>query len=215
MRFIVAPTDFLLDPSWTATYLGPGETMASSDIFMGAGVAFAGNTSPQATTQMRVFAQGAAAGAPLNGANAFSGGTVGWNFFMMAGDPYRSGLAAVQDQATGRVAGYRVCGGGAAFEKLWENDDVTSSAGMALNSRAGHLYTDDRRCSKRTCRLFLVVVDLRTGRELARVRVKGTRPSMGQTFVGRDAVYYVAPQTGRLHGYVTRVTAAPLERPAA
>ena len=112
MRFIVAPTDFLLDPSWTATYLGPGETMASSDIFMGAGVAFAGNTSPQATTQMRVFAQGAAAGAPLNGANAFSGGTVGWNFFMMAGDPYRSGLAAVQDQATGRVAGYRVCGAG-------------------------------------------------------------------------------------------------------
>ena len=38
---------------------------------------------------------------------------------------------------------------------------------------------------------------------------------MGQTFVGRDAVYYVAPQTGRLHGYVTRVTAAPLEGPAA
>jgi hypothetical protein len=69
---------------------------------------------------------------------------------------------------------------------------------MAVNYTAGHLYTDDRRCSRRTCRLYLVVLDLRTGRELARVRVKGTRPS-----------------TGRRHGYVTRVTAAPPERPLA
>ena len=97
MRFIVAPTDFLLDPSWTATYLGPGETMASSDIFMGKGVLFASNTSPQATTPMRVFAQGAGSGAPLRDVTAFRGDQVGWNFFMMAGDPYRSGLAAVQD----------------------------------------------------------------------------------------------------------------------
>jgi hypothetical protein len=189
--------------------------MASSDVFMGAGVVFAGNTSPQATTPMRVFAQGAVAGAPLSSADAFSGDRVGWNFFMMAGDPYRSGIAAVQDQATGRVAGYRVCAGGAAFRKRWQNGRITSSAGMAVNYTAGHLYTDDRRCSRRTCRLYLVVLDLRTGRELARVRVKGTRPSMGQIFVGRRAVYYVAPQTGRRHGYVTRVTAAPPERPLA
>ena len=80
---------------------------------------------------------------------------------------------------------------------------------MAVNYRAGHLYTDDRRCSpKRTCRLYLVVVDLSSGRELARVRVKGTKPSMGQIFIGRDAVYYVATQTGDRRGYVTRVTAA-------
>jgi hypothetical protein len=128
---------------------------------------------------------------------------------MMAGDPYTSGIAAVQDQATGRVAGYMACGGGVSFDKLWQNDDITSSAGMAVNYRAGHLYTDDRRCpSRRRCRLSLVVLDLRTGRELARVRVKGTKPSVGQIFVGRDAVYYVAPQTGTTHGYVTRVTAA-------
>jgi hypothetical protein len=44
--------------------------------------------------------------------------------------------------------------------------------------------------------------------ELARVRVKGTRPSVGQIFIGRGAVYYVAAQTGRRSGYVTRVTAA-------
>jgi hypothetical protein len=58
------------------------------------------------------------------------------------------------------------------------------------------------------CRLSLVVLDLGTGRELARVRVKGTKPSVGQSFVGCDAVSYVAPRTGTTHGYVTRVTAA-------
>jgi hypothetical protein len=207
LRFVVTETGFTLDAGWTAAYLGPGDTQASSDIFMGRGVLFAGNTSPQATTPMRVFAQGAAPGAPLRDAPAFSGDRVGWNFFMMAGDPYRTGIAAVQDQASGRVAGYRACGGGTSFKKLWENDDITTSAGMAVNSRAGHLYTDDRICTRRRCRLFLVVLDLRSGRELARARVKGTRPSMGQIFIGRDAVYYVAAQTGRRHGYVTRVTA--------
>lgn len=79
---------------------------------------------------------------------------------------------------------------------------------MAINHAAGHLYTDDRRCDrKRACRLLLVTLDLRTGRELARVRVRGNRPSMGQIFIGRDAVYYVPTQTARPHGYITRVTA--------
>src|SRR5262249_42625696 len=142
-------------------------------------------------------------------AQAFRSDEDGGNFFMMVGDPYRSGIAAVQDQASGHVAGYRACDGGVSFAKLWENDHIVSSAGMALNYRAGQLYTDDRRCSpNRTCRLYLVVLDLRSGRELARVRVKGTKPSMGQIFIGRDAVYYVATQTGDRNGYVTRVTAA-------
>jgi hypothetical protein len=210
LRFALGPTTFTLDGAWTATYLDPssGDTMASSDVYMGRGVLFANNTSPQATTPMRVFAQGATVGAPLGTFTAFTGNQVGWNFFMMAGDPYRSGVAVVQDQATGRLSGYRACGGGVSFQKLWENDDIRSSAGMAVNYRAGHLYTDDHQCSGRVCQLYLVVLDLRTGRQLARVKVKGTEPSMGQIFVSRGAVYYVAPETGKRHGYVTRVTAA-------
>jgi len=181
VRFLITPTSFELDDSWTATYLEPssGDTMASSDVYVGDGVVFASNTSPQATTPMKVFSQGDSAGESLASVNAFSGVETGWNFFMMAGDPYESGVVAVQDQATGRVAGYMVCDGGTSVEKLWENDDITSSARMAVNYRAGHLYTDDRTCSSNhTCRLDLVVLDLRTGDELARVRVRGSRPSM-------------------------------------
>jgi hypothetical protein len=72
------------------------------------------------------------------------------------------------------------------------------------------LYTDDRRCLPLLgCRLFLVLLDLRTGDELGRIRVKGTKPPIGQIFIGSDgAVYYPATDTGEANGYLTRVTAA-------
>jgi hypothetical protein len=209
VRFRIQPAAFTLDDSWTQGYIMPHDTQASSDVFMGQGVVFATNTSPTATTPTHVFAQSAVAGTPAQRVKAFSGDEIGWNFFMMVGDPYRSGIAAVGEQSTGRVAGYLVCGGGVSVKKLWENDKIHSSAGMAVNYRAGQLYTDDRTCdSKRRCKLFLVVLDLHTGHELARVKVRGTEPSMGQIFIGRNAVYYIAAQTGRSHGYITRVTAA-------
>ena len=55
VRFLITPTSFELDDSWTATYLEPssGDTMASSDVYVGDGVVFASNTSPQATTPMK------------------------------------------------------------------------------------------------------------------------------------------------------------------
>ena len=81
---------------------------------------------------------------------------------------------------------------------------------MAIDYKTGQLYTDDRRCNPRgRCRLFLVVLDLRSGREITRVRVKGTKPSIGQIFIGPHAVYYVATDTNDPNGYVTRVTAVP------
>ena len=208
VRFKVDGSSFVLDESWTSTYFQRGDTQASSDLFMGKGVVFANNTSPTTRTPARLFAKGMADGSELRDVPAFKGRhRVGWNFFMVAGDPYSSGMVAVGDQATGRVAGFRACGGGLSVRKRWENDKIKSAAGMAINYKAGHLYTDDRRCNKRRCRLFLVVLDLRTGKELARVRVRGTKPTMGQIFIGRNAVYYIATQTGARHGYITRIRA--------
>ena len=63
------------------------------------------------------------------------------------------------------------------------------------------MYDPDR------CRLFLVVLNLRTGRELARVAVAGAKPSIGQIFIGPNAVYYVATDTNDPNGYVARVIA--------
>ena len=213
VRFTIAGSKFLPDSSWTAEYLGRGDTQASSDVYMGNGVLFANNTSPQARTPARVFAKGAEQNSELRSYQAFAGRRPGWNFFMMVGDPYRTGIAAVGDQATGRVSGFLACDGGSAAQKLWENDAIQSSAGMAINYEAGQLYTDDRDCNRKgRCRLYLVVLDLRSGSELARVRVRGTKPSMSQIFIGRDAVYYLATQTGNRNGYLTRVTAVERRR---
>lgn len=210
-RFVIEDDGFRLDQGWTRTYLHPGTgaTAGSSDVFMGDGVVFASNTEPQATSPMDVFSQRVDGEAPLAATRAFSGDEAGWNFFMMAGDPYESGIAVVGDEQTGRVSGFRVCDGGGQVEKLWQSSEIKGSAGMAINHEAGHVYTDDRTCVSRRCRLYLVVLDLRTGEELARTRVAGTKPSIGQIFIGPDAVYHVATDTREGRGHVTRVTALP------
>ena len=208
VRFLLEPTAFTLDSAWSTTYLIPnsGVTTASSDVFVGAGVVFANNTDLTATAPMSVFAQGAADGSQLQSTQAFTSTGPAWNFFMMAADPYKSGVAAMLDQNSGHVSGFSTCAGGKSIEKLWENDSIKASAGVAINYKAGQLYTDDRTCKGKKCKLYLVVLDLRTGRELARTAVAGTKPSMGQIFIGPDAVYYVASDTRDAHGYVTRVT---------
>lgn len=207
VRFRLEPKKFVYDRNWSQTYLTSGSTTASSDVYMGDGVVFSNNTDPTATTPMRVFAEDTA-GSKLQTTQAFASDRLSWNFFMMAGDPYKSGIVAVGDQLSGHIAGYLACAGGRTVQKLWENDSLKTTAGMAIDYKNHQLYVDDRRCmSRNRCRLFLVVLDLRTGRELARVRVKGTKPSIGQIFIGPDAVYYTATDTNDPNGYVTRVTA--------
>ena len=74
--------------------------------------------------------------------------------------------------------------------KLWENDSGKASAGMAINYRAGQLDVDDRHCTRSGwCRLFLVVLTLRTGCEY----------------------YYTATDTDEPRGY-GRVTAGGSNR---
>ena len=209
VRFRLEPAKFVYDASFSQTYLTPGSTTASSDVYMGDGVVFSNNTDPTASTPMRVFAQDTA-GSKLASTQAFTSDSPSWNFFMMAGDPYKSGIVAVGDQLSGHIAGYMACAGGRTVQKLWENDSLKTSAGMAIDYQDHQLYVDDRRCtSSGRCQLFLVVLDLRTGRELARVRVAGTKPSIGQIFIGPGAVYYIATDTNDPAGYITRVTATP------
>src|SRR5258705_396434 len=88
------------------------------------------------------------------------------------------------------------------------NHSLKVSAGVAIAYDRGQLYVDDRRCQPNgDCQLFLVVLDLQTGDEIARTPVKGVKPSIGQIFIGPDnAVYYPATDTGNAIGYVNRIT---------
>jgi hypothetical protein len=55
------------------------------------------------------------------------------------------------------------------------------------------------------CKLFLVV--RHTGKMIARVPVSGVKPSIGQIFIGPDAVYYPATDAGSVKGYLNRISA--------
>ena len=210
-RILLTPTSFVFDDAYSQQYLFPntGTTEGSSDVFMGQGIVFANNTDPSATAPMSVFAQGAYDGAQLQGQPAFNGTGAGWNFFMVAGDPFASGIVAVENQVSGHIAGFTACNGGTSLQKLWENDSIDGSAGMAINYASGQLYADDHQCTPSgTCKLFFVVLDLHTGKEIARTAVAGSEPSIGQIFIGpNNAVLYLATDTNNPNGYITRVTA--------
>jgi hypothetical protein len=210
-RFLIGKHSFTLDSAFSQQYLFPstGNTEGTSDIYMGRGVVFTNNTDPTATSPISIFAQGANDGSQLQSQLAFNGSDAGWNFFMASGDPYKTGLLAVQNQADGHVSGFRACGGGVATKKLWENDSIADSAGLAIDDANGQLYADDHHCtSTGKCTLSLVVLDLRTGKEIGRTRVAGDEPSMGQIFIGpHNRVFYLASDTDKPNGYITRVTA--------
>jgi hypothetical protein len=209
LRFRLDPNNFVPDAHYTEPYLEPndGSSPGSSDVFMGEGIEFANNTEPQAITSMHLFGE-TASGSSLSDVPAFTSRKTGWNFFMVAGDPFKSGIVVVEDQLHGQVSGFIACAGGRSVEKLWENDSLKVSAGAAIAYDRGQLYVDDRRCGpNRECELFLVVLDLRSGEEIARVPVKGVKPSIGQIFIGPHAVYFPATDAGRSHGYLNRITA--------
>jgi hypothetical protein len=211
MRFELTPTAFTLDTSWTAPYRaeGPGSSDASSDVYLGRGVVFADNTIFTATTPMRLFAHPVVGGG-LTSTQAFASDAAGWDFYMVLGDPFKSGVVVVEDELNGQIAAYRACGGGTAVQKMWETNAYRVTAGAAIAWDRGHLYVDDRRCTTPTdCELSLVVLDLETGRELARTRVAGTEPSIGQIFIGtQDDVYFPTTDANKANGYLNRVSVA-------
>ena len=210
LRFRLEPNAFVPDDAYTQAYRqsNDGTSPGSSDVFMGKGVVCANNTEPQATTPMHLFGE-TASGSPLSDVQAFTSSKAGWSFFMVAGDPFKSGIVVVEDQLNGHLSGFIACGDGRTYEKVWENDSLKVSAGVAIAYDRGQLYTDDRQCDTNgNCRLFLVVLDLATGKEIVRTRIQGTKPSIGQIFIGPDnAVYYPATDTGNIHGYVNRISA--------
>ena len=214
LRFEVTDDGFELDEAWTASYRSSDDStssQASSPVYMGGSdaVVFANNTLPfGVTTPMLLFSQvtnsdpdGALAGDQL-----FEESTRQVNFFMVAGDPFKSNVVVQGDQVSGYLAGWRL-GDDGELTRLWNSADYKNHAGLAIAYEQGHLYTDDRRCddSGENCTTYVVVLDLETGEHIAEVEVAGSVPTSAQMFVGEDAVYYIASEVGSDEGFVTRV----------
>lgn len=215
VRFEVTDSGFTLDDSWTAQFLSPdqkGASQASSPVYLDQSnaVVFANNTLPfKVTTPMQIYSQATNASPPagqLPSQDAFAESNRQINFFMVAADAFESDIVAVSDQVHGYVAGWQVDEEGG-LTRLWSSDEYRSSAGLAIAYDKGHLYVDDRRCdsSGEDCELWLVVLDLKTGEQLAEVQVKGSSPSVAQMFVSADSVYLIASEIGQEQAYVNRV----------
>jgi hypothetical protein len=140
--------------------------------------------------------------------NATSTDAAGGSFPPPPADPFETSVVVVADAVNGRLAAWQIANDGT-LEQIWVTDRYAVSAGAAIVSDQKRLYTDDRECNTdgSECTLYLVVVDLMTGDETARVQVAGSQPTIGRIFIGTDAVYYIATQGESGNGYITKVTA--------
>ncbi|MBC8091505.1 MAG: hypothetical protein H7Y15_06110 [Pseudonocardia sp.] len=207
LRFVISGTGFRLDEAWTRTYRdeGDGSTQASSPMLLGGldRLVFANNTAPGATVPIQLFTQGTRQpeGEPLSPTPAFAGGSAGFNFFMVAGDPFRSGTVVYYDPINDQVSAHRLTPEGD-LEPLWQRDSYKVSASPALVPDRDLLYIDDYRDG----RDHLVVLRLSTGEELAVVELDATLPTIGTIFPGTaDDVYLLSTETGGRPGLVNRV----------
>lgn len=200
-RYRISGGRFVPDPAWKATYRIPGSTQASSPVLFGDHIAFSDNTAPVAETEIQLFTQPVSQSpGTLAPQPAFRECTPGINFFMIGGDPFLTRRVIVFDPINGYVATHQLTESGQ-LERCWERH-YKASASPALVPDRGHLYIDDYRDG----RDHLVVLELATGKELARVVLPATEPTVGCIFVGmNDDVYILSTETGGQTGFLSRV----------
>ena len=215
LRFRVTDDGFIPDPAWSAPYrmpkdgTQPGVAMTPTGnhrtvVFPNNNTVLVGVRSPlevlwQSTTDNP---------ASVFSVNATMTDLPGGSFAPPPVDPFLNSIVIAADAVNGGSAAWRITADGT-LQNLWTTDAYAISVGAAIVANQHRLYTDDRQCDAQgtNCTLYLVIADLLTGAEIARVEVAGSQPSIGRIFVSANAVYYIATQGEGGPGYVTQVTA--------
>lgn len=216
LRFFADDDDFVPDADWSKTYRsdGDGTTPGVGMVYMGTAntVVFPNNNTVLigVTEPLSLGLQSTIDDEALpRSVNATGTSAPGGSFTMLAGNPVLDGIIVAQDSVNGRLAAWRI-GEEGSFDLLWVTDRYRVSIGSAVVVDSERLYVDDRVCAneeeQRNCRLFLVMLDLETGKEIARTRVAGTEPSLSHIVVGDKEVYYIASEARGKNGFVTRIT---------
>lgn len=208
MRYQITDAGFTLDDAWTRKYIIPGSTVASSPLLYGriGQVAFADNTDPGATNPIHLFVQPVdldelPPARSLTPTPAFDDRVAGYNFFMIAGDPFSSQILVYYDPINRLLAAHRVQRDGG-LQMLWEHDGYAASASPALVPDRDLLYIDDWRDGHD----HLVVLCLSTGAELASVPLQAKQPTIGTIFVGmNDDVFIVSSEASGTGGLISRI----------
>jgi hypothetical protein len=209
LRFRITDAGFVQDDAWTRTYRtqGDGTTQASSPLLFGkiGQIVFANNTAPGVTTPISLYDQPvevAALPATLEGINAFDSGLPGFNFFMVAGDPFERQILAYYDPINNLVGAHVVmCDG--TLQRLWERNNVYKvSASPAVVPDRDLLYIDNYQDGADS----LVVLRLSTGEELATVPLSANLPTIGTIFLGmNEDIYILSSEAGSHNGLISRI----------
>jgi hypothetical protein len=205
-RFEITDAGFVLDDAWTRNYRIPGSTQASSPLLFGqiGQVAFADNTAQGATTPIQLYTQAVDSNALPNdliGTWAFNKRMPGYNFFMVAGDPFVKQLLVYYDPINNLLAAHRVTADGS-LEQVWEHNIYKISASPAIVPDRDLLYIDDYQDGKD----HLVILRLSTGLRLASIELAATLPTIGTIFPGmNNDVFILSSEAGGNAGVVSRV----------
>jgi hypothetical protein len=209
LRFKIADDGFLLDQAWTRGYRteGDGTTQASSPLLFGkiGQVVFANNTAPGVTTPISLFDQpvdGDDLPVQLEAINAFDSDLPGFNFFMVAGDPFETQILVYYDPINNFLGAHTVMSDGT-LQRLWERDGVYKvSASPAIVPDRDLLYIDNYQNGSDS----LVVLRLSTGDELATVPLSASLPTIGTIFLGmNEDVYILSSEAGGDNGLISRI----------
>lgn len=209
LRFKITDTGFLLDQEWTRGYRteDDGTTQASSPLLFGeiGQVVFADNTAPGATTPINLYDQPVNVNdlpVRLEGVNAFDSDLPGFNFFMVAGDPFETQTLVYYDPINNFLGAHTVLPDGT-LQRLWERNGVYKvSASPAIVPDRDLLYIDNYQNGTDS----FVVLRLSTGEELATVPLAANLPTIGTIFLGmNEDVYILSSEAGSDNGIISRI----------
>jgi hypothetical protein len=189
LRFEITEEAFKRDDKWTRTYRTDtdGSTPASSPLLLGEveQIVFANDTLPCPTDDgIKLFSQPVSTEAPpdeLTPVPAFGQGDPGFNFYMVAADPFLTQTVVYYDPINNLIAAHRVAEDGS-LTRLWEQSGIKSSASPAISPDRDLLYMDDYRDGHDE----LVALRLSTGEELTRIPLDATLPTIGTIFLGMN-----------------------------
>lgn len=209
LRFKITDTAFVLDREWTRDYRteGDGTTQASSPLLFGEieQVVFADNTAPGAATPINLYDQPVSVAhlpAQLEGINAFDSDLPGFNFFMVAGDPFETQTLVYYDPINNFLGAHTVLPDGT-LQRLWERNGVYKvSASPAIVPDRDLLYVDNYQNGTDS----FVVLRLSTGEELATIPLAANLPTIGTIFLGmNEDVYILSSEAGSDNGLISRI----------
>ncbi len=206
MQFKITEDDFQIDENWTQEYRvdGDGSSTASSQALFGeiGQTVFANNTLPSPSEGYSLFTQPVATPpGQLEKFPAFDSDAPGYNFQMIASDPFLQQLAVYYDPINDLLSAHHVAADGT-LTRRWEHDTYKASASPAISPDRDLLYIDDYVGDHDE----FVILKLSTGEELARVPLDASLPTIGAIFLGmNDDVYIISSEAPGPNGLISRI----------